>query len=64
MSDGTLFDRQRVIVYAATAAVLGFLIGYLEQRSFGGALVLGLAAGVAVPLGLILVHVVSRSINT
>ena len=60
MSSRRSFDRQRLIVYAAIAAVFGFFIGYLEQRSFGGALVLALAAGVAVPLGFILMHVVSR----
>lgn len=64
MSGSPSFDRQRVVAYAVIAAVLGFSIGYLEQRSVGGGLVLGVAAGVAVPLGLILAHVVSRAINT
>lgn len=64
MSGSTSFDRQRVITYTAIAAVLGFLIGYFEQGSPGGGLVLGLAAGVAVPLGLVFVHVDSRYINT
>lgn len=63
MSREASFNRQRIIVYTATAAVLGFVIGYLEQRSFGGALVLALAAGVAVPLGLLLINVVSRYIE-
>jgi hypothetical protein len=63
MSRSPSYDRQRVIVYAAIAAILGFLIGFLEQGTLGGGLVLGLVAGVAVPLGLLLINVVSRYIE-
>ena len=51
------------MMYAVIAAVLGLLVGYLEQRSLGGGLVLGLAVGVAVPLGLLLINLVSRYID-
>ena len=63
MSGRPSFDRQRVIAYTAIAAILGFLIGFLEQGTLGGGLVLGLVAGVAVPLGLLLIHIVSRYIE-
>ena len=63
MSDKISFNRRRAMMYAVIAAVLGLLVGYLEQRSFGGGLVLGLAVGVAVLLGLLLINLVSRYID-
>ena len=54
------FDPQRVVLYALAATLLGVVVGYFEQGSISGGIVLGVAVGIGVGAGLVLLHIVSN----
>ncbi|MFC4358658.1 hypothetical protein ACFO0N_11975 [Halobium salinum] len=54
------FDGRRALRYVVAATALAVVVGFYEQGSVGGALVLGLAVGVGVAVGLVLFEVVTR----
>jgi uncharacterized membrane protein (UPF0136 family) len=59
MVDVGPFDPQRVVRYVVAVAVFGAIVGYFQQGSIGGGIVLGVAVGIGVGVALVLLHVVS-----
>lgn len=61
MSGRTSFTLRRALRYVVAATVLAGIIGFFQQGSIGGALVLGAAVGIGVGAGLIAFELISRS---
>lgn len=61
MSGRTRFTLRRALRYVVAAAGLAGIIGFFQQGSIGGAIVLGAAVGMGVAAGLVLFELISRS---